>query len=341
MAKKRKKSKKLLKGLRKPGYFLGGLIGGFLSKGQAKKDIKTATSEMEEKEALREQEKEGRQKLGITESAQRLTEGLGGTEVKRRQEEIEKTKAAAITAATKGGTRVDPFAAMKAGKDAEANLEQQQSQAVRTGLTTAAQQEQQDKQTMEQRSIADIAQAETQRLEGVEDVKAGQKNLQASREQIYGGIDAGLDLATGQLFGERGAVVKRGLKERMKQRAMKKKNEVPAEEPEVTPGEFSHEKNPIDLIKKDESGDKEKIGEMTGGEAIVPPKNVKQIRHLIREKDGDELVTLMDKLLTKWDKEAEENNKAEEQSADKGRVINPSVRKPRLPKFKFRSSLIK
>ena len=110
--------------------------------------------------------------------------------------------------------------------------------------------------------------------------------------------------------------------------------QVPAEEPEVTPGEFSHEKNPIDLVQRDGGGQGEKIGEMTGGEAIVPPKNVKQIRELIREKDGDELVSLMDRLLTKWDKEAEENNK-EEAEAKHG-----AVHKPRLPRFKKRSSII-
>ena len=70
---------------------------------------------------------------------------------------------------------------------------------------------------------------------------------------------------------------------------------------------------------------------MTGGEAIVPPKNVKQIRNLIREKDGDELVSLMDRLLTKWDKEAEENNNKE---AKRG-AVHASVHKPRLPKFNY------
>jgi len=36
----------------------------------------------------------------------------------------------------------------------------------------------------------------------------------------------------------------------------------------VTPGEFSHEDNPIDIVQ-----DGEKIGEMTGGEAIVSPED--------------------------------------------------------------------
>ena len=57
-------------------------------------------------------------------------------------------------------------------------------------------------------------------------------------------------------------------------------------DPDVTPGKFSHEENPIDLVQKNEEGNKEKIGEMTGGEAIVPPKNVTQIRQLIKDGNG-------------------------------------------------------
>ena len=195
-----------------------------------------------------------------------------------------------------------------------------------------------NKAMQEARETAAIGQAEKERLEGRSDVMAGQRNLEASRQQIYGGMDAGLGLVTGGLFGKKGAVVKKGLKERLRQRAMQEaqkqrgqEQEVPREEPEVTPGEFSHEENPIDLVKQNEEGKPEKIGEMTGGEAIVPPKNVKQIRHLIREKDGKGLVNLMDRLLTKWDKEAEENNNKE---AKRG-AVHASVHKPRLPKFNY------
>ena len=88
------------------------------------------------------------------------------------------------------------------------------------------------------------------------------------------------------------------------------KDMMEAGEPEVSPGKFSHETNPIDLIQRDKAGNTEKIGEMTGGEAIVPPKNVTQIRKMIQDGDGDSLVSLMDRLLTKWDKEADETLEA-------------------------------
>ena len=333
MAKNKRKKTRKLKGLHKAKYFVGGLIGGFLGKGQAKKDIAGATKEMDAAKAQRESLVANQQKLGLSPEAQRLKEGLGGTEVQRRQEAAERTRAAAVGAATRGGSRVDPFAAAQAGAQQEGQLAQAQTQAVQQGLRAGAQERSNLRAMQESREIAAISQAEKERGEGRSDVMAGQRNLEASRQQIYGGVDAGLGLAMGGMFGKEGAVVKKGLKERLKQRAMRKaqEQEVPKDQPEVTPGEFSHEKNPIDLVKQDEEGQPEKIGEMTGGEAIVPPKNVKQIRHLIKDKNGKGLVDLMDKLLTKWDKEAEENNNKE---AKRG-AVHASVHKPRLPKFNY------
>jgi hypothetical protein len=40
----------------------------------------------------------------------------------------------------------------------------------------------------------------------------------------------------------------------------------------VTPGEFSHESNPIDLVK-----DGQKVGEATGGEVILNPSQAKAV----------------------------------------------------------------
>lgn len=37
----------------------------------------------------------------------------------------------------------------------------------------------------------------------------------------------------------------------------------------ITPGEFSHDSNPIDIMK-----DGVKIGEMSGGEGVVSPKDL-------------------------------------------------------------------
>ena len=405
-----KKKKKLLKGLRGPSYFIGGIIAGFGAKKRAKEGEAKAREAMAAAAAQREAEKANRQTLALSPEVEKLKEGLGGDEIQRRQEAAERMRAGATAAATRGGSRVDPFAAAQAGSQAESQLATDQAAAQRSGLA-AAQTERADlRRIQEARSTADIAQAEKERLEGRTDVMSAQQSAEAARQQIYGGIDAGIGLATSALSDKKdkknikkvgktnkgvpvsefeykddkdapkgpgkykgviaqdllgtkheGAIKKIGkntlgvnygkldvklgkissgkLKDKMKKKYKKggmPKDMMEAGEAEVTPGKFSHEKNPIDLVQRDGGGKGEKIGEMTGGEAIVPPKNVKQIRNLIREKDGDELVSLMDRLLTKWDKEAEENNKKE---ARRG-AVNNSVHKPRLPRFKKRSSII-
>ena len=40
---------------------------------------------------------------------------------------------------------------------------------------------------------------------------SAQKSAEAARQQIAGGVDAGIGLATGKLFGRKWAVVKEGL----------------------------------------------------------------------------------------------------------------------------------
>jgi len=62
---------------------------------------------------------------------------------------------------------------------------------------------------------------------------------------------------------------------------------------EKTPGEFSHDKNPIDIVQE---GDK--IGEMTGGEYIFNPEQAEEMREL--SKGGDsELHRFIRNLLSK------------------------------------------
>jgi hypothetical protein len=51
---------------------------------------------------------------------------------------------------------------------------------------------------------------------------------------------------------------------------------------EETPGEFSHDSNPIDIIQEGE-----KIGEMTGGEYIFNPEQAEELRALSQEGDSD------------------------------------------------------
>lgn len=72
-----------------------------------------------------------------------------------------------------------------------------------------------------------------------------------------------------------------------------------AGEAEVTPGEFSHETNPIDIVRNEE-----KIGEMTGGEVIMPPDDVIEFEELLASGDKNGVFNKLDELFDKWEEEA-------------------------------------
>jgi len=56
--------------------------------------------------------------------------------------------------------------------------------------------------------------------------------------------------------------------------------------PMVTPGEFDHDTNPIDMVAEDGT----KVGEVTGGELILNPEQSNTIEELVEKGDGDALV---------------------------------------------------
>jgi hypothetical protein len=64
----------------------------------------------------------------------------------------------------------------------------------------------------------------------------------------------------------------------------------------VTPGEFDHSTNKIDMVQ-----DGEKIGEATGGELILPPDDVQEIRMALDKGDKESAFELMEKLVAKYD----------------------------------------
>ena len=68
---------------------------------------------------------------------------------------------------------------------------------------------------------------------------------------------------------------------------------------EKTPGEFSHEKNPIDVVQNGT-----KIAEMTGGEYIFNPKQMAAIKKLVSENDGNKLHSYMKGIIKKFEKKA-------------------------------------
>ena len=54
----------------------------------------------------------------------------------------------------------------------------------------------------------------------------------------------------------------------------------------ITPGEFDHDTNPIDMVAEDGT----KVGEVTGGELILNPEQSNTIEDLVEKGDGDALV---------------------------------------------------
>ena len=125
-----------------------------------------------------------------------------------------------------------------------------------------------------------------QELSGI----VGQKA--AAEQNIFGGAE---DILSGV-----GAMAEDGAK-------------IDAEEGGVTPGEFNHDTNPIDMVQ-----DGEKIGEATGGELILPPDDVEAVRSALSEGDKDAAFKLMEDLVAKYDKnviEAEEEEAPKEEPA--------------------------
>jgi len=68
---------------------------------------------------------------------------------------------------------------------------------------------------------------------------------------------------------------------------------------EKTPGEFSHENNPIDIVR-----DGAKIGEMTGGEYIFNPTQMKDIKGMVSGGDKEKLHNYMKGLIKQFEKRA-------------------------------------
>ena len=115
------------------------------------------------------------------------------------------------------------------------------------------------------------------------DIAMARENINASRQAIGQGIGqavggvgsvagAVIGLNDNEFFGEKGGVIK-------------------------TPGSFSHEKNPIHMVK-----DGAKIGEMTGGEYIFNPNQMSKIKGHVSSGNKEQLHKYMKTLIKKFEK---------------------------------------
>jgi hypothetical protein len=99
-----------------------------------------------------------------------------------------------------------------------------------------------------------------------------------------------------------------------------KGGKIEAGEGGVTEGEFDHDSNPIDIVQ-----DGEKKGEMTGGELIVPPSDVDDIRKALDSGDAEQAMDLMKALVAKYDDNAMEVE--EDKAEDGGVMTDPPTKK--------------
>jgi hypothetical protein len=161
-----------------------------------------------------------------------------------------------------------------------------QDEAKRRAMTNLAQ---------EQRAV------ESQRVNVASQELAGIRGQRAAAEQnIFGGLE---DIAsgTGEIFAQKDKIGKYDPDAKIT--INKEGGKIEAEEGGVTPGEFDHDSNPIDMVQ-----DGEKIGEATGGELILPPDDVEAIRSSLKEGDKDAAFKLMEDLVAKYDENVMETN---------------------------------
>ena len=145
---------------------------------------------------------------------------------------------------------------------------------------------------------------ETQRLKVAGDelagikgeIAAGQQNIFGGIEQQYAAAAEGADYLQDTAKDVLDAVAQEGGKV--------------DKDGGVTPGEFDHNTNPIDMVQ-----DGEKIGEATGGELILPPKDVEEIRDALKDGDKNATFRLMEDLVAKYDENVicvDDDNEAQE-----------------------------
>jgi hypothetical protein len=144
-------------------------------------------------------------------------------------------------------------------------------------------------------SKADITQQRQDKLLGAYEKMIGAK--QSDREMVQGQIDRANAAATAGLQTELQALQNVGdISGAVAQGFIAKDGAVVK-----TPGEFSHKKNPIDIVRNGN-----KIAEMTGGEYIFNPKQMAAIKNLVGADDKSKLHSYMKKIIRTFEKRAVE-----------------------------------
>jgi hypothetical protein len=179
-------------------------------------------------------------------------------------------------------------------------LGEQQKAKTRAMENLAREQESAQKDVESQR--LDVAGQELAGIKG--EIAAGQQNIFGGIEQQYAAAAEGADYLQDTAKDVVDSVLEKGGKIN--------------KDGGVTPGEFDHNSNPIDMVQ-----DGEKIGEATGGELILPPDDVEEIRSALKGGDKNAAFELMEDLVAKYDKNVISDDDSEAQEG--GKVQQPTV----------------
>ena len=276
---KNKKSKKAFVGAATAAIGIGKAIYGGIQASKAKKAERAFDQD--------------RLKMGVSEATQQMAdEPIDQDYIERMQQQQGASQASAMDALKR-----DPRNAL-AGVQA---LDQQASNQRTTmlGLQQDAKTKAMNNLAQEQRSV------EKQRLTVAGQEIEGIRGQKAAAEQnIFGGVE---DIASGA-----GAFA--DAKQQIELADIAAKAEEGGkidDDGGVTPGEFDHNNNPIDMVQ-----DGEKIGEATGGELILPPDDVEEIRSALSDGDKNAAFELMKSLVEKYDSnviESEEETPSQEE----------------------------
>ena len=214
---------------------------------------------------------------------------------------------AADRASAMGALSKDPRNALAGVQALESQAAKQRTDLMgmqQRAKTSAMQNLAKEQQAVEKQRL-DVAGAEIAGIKAEKD---------AATQNMYGGLE---DIATG--IGEGAIGEFKGLfpKKEKKPNPLEKGGKI-GEDGGVTPGEFSHEENPIDMVQ-----DGEKVGEATGGELILPPDDVNDIREALQSEDKDAAFDLMKDLVAKYDDNVIGDDDSEAQEG--GKVKKPTV----------------
>lgn len=287
---KNKKTPKAFVGAATAGLGLGKMIYGGIQARKAKKEERDF-----DKDRLKGQVSSATQKMADQPMDQGYIEQMQGQQ-------------AADRASAMGALSKDPRNALAGVQALESQAAKQRTNLMgmqQRAKTSAMQNLAKEQQTVEKQRL-DVAGAE---LEGIRGQKA------AAEQNIFGGAE---DISAGIGQGAIGEFKGLFTKDEEDPVPTNEKGGKIGEDGGVTPGEFDHDSNPIDMVK-----DGEKVGEATGGELILPPDDVDDIRSALKDGDKEAAFKLMEDLVAKYDKNVIGDDDSEAQEG--GKVKKPTV----------------